>query len=220
MLPRLRARGHAVRAIDLPGHGEDRTPALRVGLGSYARRILDATAGFDGPPILVGHSMGGMAITQAAADAPARFAALVYLCAFAPRAGDRVVGLARGDRASLIPESTSLGLGTLRFREGQARPAFYGRCSEQDAAWAEARLRPDPLRPLLQGLAQPRAHGLPCGAIFCSEDRAISLERQRVMAERVGVRRTATIETDHSPFLSTPDALAGHLDALAPLAAG
>ena len=79
LLPPLRARGHTARAVDLPGHGEDRTPAWRIGLGSYARRIVDAAGALEVPPILVGHSMGGMAITQAAADAPTAFAGLVCL---------------------------------------------------------------------------------------------------------------------------------------------
>lgn len=213
MLPRLRDAGHEALAIDLPAHGEDRTPAWRVGLGRYARTIAAAAGPLSVPPILVGHSMGGMAITQAARSAPDRFAGLIYLCAFVPRTGDRVLALTRGD-VSVIPASTSVGFGRIHFRPERATEAFYGACTPEDAAWATARLRPDPAAPLLQALSGPDTR-LPRAAIFCSEDRAISLDRQRSMAARAGVERTELLETDHSPFLSTPDALAETLDRLA-----
>ena len=67
--PGLRAAGHDVEAIDLPGAGDDPTPVAEVTLDRYAQRVCEALA--DGPPaVLVGHSMGGMVITQAAARCP------------------------------------------------------------------------------------------------------------------------------------------------------
>ena len=66
--PGLRAAGHDVEAIDLPGAGENPTSVAEVALERYARRVCDALAA--GPPVLVGHSMGGIVITQAAATCP------------------------------------------------------------------------------------------------------------------------------------------------------
>ena len=66
----------------------------------------------------------------------------------------------------------------------RARAVFYGSCSEADAAWATARLRPDPPIPLLQRFVERNSHTLPRGYIECTEDRAISIERQRFMAGR------------------------------------
>jgi pimeloyl-ACP methyl ester carboxylesterase len=66
VLPGLRAAGHTVEAIDLPGHGEDKTPVAEVTLDAYADRVCGVLAA--GPPaVLVGHSMGGVVVTQAAA---------------------------------------------------------------------------------------------------------------------------------------------------------
>jgi len=69
--PGLRAAGHEVEAIDLPGQGDDPTPVAEVTLDGYAPRVCEALA--SGPrAVLVGHSMGGVVITQAAARCPER----------------------------------------------------------------------------------------------------------------------------------------------------
>ena len=52
-----------------------------------AAYVRDVIAGIDGPVILVGHSYGGMVITEAAAGNDA-VVGLVYVCAFAPEHGE------------------------------------------------------------------------------------------------------------------------------------
>lgn len=91
-LPGLRAAGHEVDAVDLPGSGEDPTPVSEVSLDAYADRVCSVLA--QGPPaVLVGHSMGGMVVTQAAARCPEHVAALVYVAAFLPADGQSLVDL-------------------------------------------------------------------------------------------------------------------------------
>jgi pimeloyl-ACP methyl ester carboxylesterase len=209
--PLLEAEGHRVVAIDLPGHGADTTPFFRIGLGSYARRIEDAARELPEPPVLVGHSMGGAAITRAASRVPERFRALVYLCAFVPLPGDSVVRLAREDARSQVPESILRRLLSVRLRRGTAEPLFYGECSPEDAAGAAARLRPDPSLPLFQKLALGQRIAAPRFYVACERDRALTIERQRAMASRAGIECVVTLDTDHSPFYSTPDELAHHL---------
>ena|ERR1700744_1712837 len=82
----LEAFGHEVQTLDLPGSGADLTPASEVSLESYGQRICEALA--DGPPaVLVGHSMGGMAVTQAAARMPEQIASLSDVAAVLPVVG-------------------------------------------------------------------------------------------------------------------------------------
>src|ERR1700736_4857114 len=71
----LKEAGHLVEAFDLPGMGDDHTSASEVSLDSYAARVCEALATSSEPAIVVGHSMGGIVVTQAAARCPACVAA-------------------------------------------------------------------------------------------------------------------------------------------------
>lgn len=212
LICRLRDCGHEVTAVDLPAHGEDRSSPLRASLGSYSKRIQCAVERCAEKPILVGHSMGGVAITMAALDAPGAVSALIYVCAFVPLPGESLMDLVRQDRASLIADSASFRPSGIRIRPENAKQLFYDRCSSADATWATERLRPDPWLPLFQRLPARSLPVMPRGYIECTEDKSISVDRQRTMAGRIAFDEIATLETDHSPFLSAPDLLAQGLD--------
>src|SRR4051794_1073601 len=77
----LRQRGHSVVAVDLRGSGGDRTPGEEVTLDAYAERVCEALAAGPEPAVLVGHSMGGVVITQAASRCPRQVSRLVYVAA-------------------------------------------------------------------------------------------------------------------------------------------
>ena len=106
--PELNLAGHMSVAIDLPGHGLNATvpesycsrpldpevfgkelsPIAGIGVDSYADAVIAAAdrakaMGAD-RVIAVGHSMGGVPITFAAAKSPEKFAGLVYLAAILP----------------------------------------------------------------------------------------------------------------------------------------
>jgi len=102
----LEAKGHRALAPDLPGHGNDGTPAATVTLKSYADGICEIARAEPEQVILVGHSMGGVAITQAAENCPKKIGALVFLCAFLPRNCDRLMTWASQDRESMVNPST------------------------------------------------------------------------------------------------------------------
>src|SRR4051812_19833258 len=80
----LDAARHSAEAFDLPGAGDDRTPVAGVTLEACVERTCGVLAAGPEPAILVGHSMGGMVVTQSAARCPERIALLVYVCAFLP----------------------------------------------------------------------------------------------------------------------------------------
>ena len=66
----LEGAGHTVEAFDLPGGGSDDTPVADVTLESCAARVGDVLGRRPEAAVLVGHSMGGIVITQAAATGP------------------------------------------------------------------------------------------------------------------------------------------------------
>jgi pimeloyl-ACP methyl ester carboxylesterase len=226
--PGLEAAGHAVETLDLPGSGEDRTPASDVTLDSYAQRICEVLA--DGPPaVLVGHSMGGMAITQAAARMPEQVTELVYVSAFLPVDGESLLELthrpeAAGDQiqANMVLDGDPPLTSTLP--DEAARVAVYGSCDDDAAAWALQHRRPQPLAPMgqpfrVQSDREEAFTALPRRYVVCLQDRCIMPAMQRFMLERAGCEPVIEINTDHAPFLSTSEELVSALDRLASLVA-
>jgi pimeloyl-ACP methyl ester carboxylesterase len=163
--------------------------------------------------------MGGFAISRAAASSPELFSTLVYLTAFVPVRGEWLIHLARQDPDSLLGQGTTFRPTHLHLRPERAKEMFYADCSDADVAWAMSRLRPDPLLPLFQRYPGHPESEVPRAYIECASDKAISLPRQRAMYRRLPFDRVVTMDTDHSPFLSAPDLLAGHLASLSELAA-
>jgi pimeloyl-ACP methyl ester carboxylesterase len=219
----LAGRGHAVATLDLPGAGDDPTPVAEVTLDAYARRICDALAAEPEPAVVVGHSMGGVAITQAAARCPERIARLVYVAAFLPDDGQSLVDLTK------LPEGAGDMVQENMVVEGEppvatmpaaaAREAFYGLCTPEQAAWATERLRPQPLAPFVTPVQLDRdgVAGPPRGYVIAAQDRAIPTALQRrLVADNPDVD-AVELDADHSPFLSRPAELA---DALERFAAG
>ena len=112
----------------MPGHGRDRAALATVTLKSYADRICGIAAAQPEPVILVGYSMGGVAIRQAAENCPKQIRALVYVCAFLPSNGDSLMSWASQDRESLVNPSAMAARedGVVDFKMEHSREAFFG----------------------------------------------------------------------------------------------
>ncbi len=216
--PLLAARGHRVVAPDLPGHGDDRTPLAQITLDAYAERERATIAAQPEAVVLVGHSMGGVVITAAAELIPERIRTLVYLTAFLIGDGEALLGASAGDPDSalvgnLVPDADFL---SLTVKPDAIVPAFYATSPADDAARAAARLVPQARAPLTDVLhyTPERAGRLPRVYIECLRDRAITPAAQRRMATARHCEKVFTLDTDHSPFYSAPEALAAHLAGL------
>jgi pimeloyl-ACP methyl ester carboxylesterase len=217
LIRELEDAGHTAVAFDLPGAGEDRTPVADVTLDAYAERVCDALGREEAPPVLVGHSMGGMAITQAAARCPDRIAVLIYVCAFLPADGQSLVDLTQlpegaGDmvQANMVVDGDPP---VATLPRDAAREAFYGACPEDRAVWGVERIAPQPLAPFVTPASlgdRPQA-GPPRYYIVTARDRAIPPALQRRMARERATADVVELDTDHSPFLSAPAKLASLL---------
>ena len=213
--PLLQSQGHRVITLDLPALGVDRTPLHSASLQSYADRVCEALRDCSESVCLVGHSMGGIAITQAAEALPHKVRMLVYLTAFLLPSGRTLLEEAQTDAGSAVlpnlvfaPDQSSATVKPEAIRE-----LFYADCSPSDLALAQTLLVPQAAAPFatpIQSTAE-RWGSVPRAYIECTADRAISLATQRAMQARLPCQRVLTMQTSHSPFLSQPEALAGHL---------
>ncbi len=108
VVPRLEQAGHTALAIDLPGHGRDWTPARDVSLQTYVDCVCGLLDTLPEPAILVGHSRGGIVISQAAESRPEKIKALVYLAAYLIPNGEAMLPTALSDTESLIVPNLTL----------------------------------------------------------------------------------------------------------------
>jgi pimeloyl-ACP methyl ester carboxylesterase len=223
VLPGLQAAGHRTEAIDLPGSGSDRTPVAEVTLAAYVERICGALE--EGPPaVVVGHSMGGMAISQAAADRPERFTALIYVAAFLPADGQSLMDLTALPEAADDQVQANLvvagGPPVATLPAEAARLALYGSCDREQLAWGVARLGPQAVAPFLAPLIvedrnRDAFSALARAYVLCKRDRAIPPELQTLMLSRAGCDRVVELDTDHCPWISRAEELVAVLDRLA-----
>ncbi len=229
--PGLTAAGHTAEAIDLPGAGADTTPVAEVTLARYGERVceaLDRTP--PGPPaILVGHSMGGMAVTQAAARRPDLIAGLIYAAAFVPAEGECLIDLTKRPEAGEDQVQANLvvaGDPPVATMSAQgARRSVCQLATDEQAAWADERRGPQPVLPFTQPLtiaadAAEAFAALPRAYVMCLQDRAIWPDLQRFMATRAGCDPVREIDTDHSVWLTAPEELVAALLAVAPALEG
>ena len=208
IVPRLEAAGHRAIAPNLPGMGGDPTPLEGIDLTSYADFTETLVRAQPEPVVLVGHSLGGLTISQTGERASDNVLGLVYLAAMLAPAGERppvpgtqstreALGRDTGVQTlPVVPEEVAIGL-------------FYNATDAETAKRAVARLTPQPVAPMNQPLATTDARygRLPRAYIECALDAAISLEGQRQMQVALPCDPVITLQTDHSPFFSAPDAL-------------
>ncbi|WP_172841069.1 alpha/beta fold hydrolase [Rhodovulum sp. P5] len=206
VLTPLERAGHAARAIDLPAAGLDPTPPEGVTMDDYRDAVV---AAITRPTILVGHSFGGMPITFAAAAAPEKIKALVYLTAWAPKEGDSARDLrARyGCRNLMSAMRLSEDKATSTFADETLEPLFYHDCPPGTVDYARDHLVPQATAP-----GHAPAPALPGGIarhyIRCTTDKIIPPEAQEDMSRDWPADCIHDIACGHSPFFAAPDRLA------------
>jgi pimeloyl-ACP methyl ester carboxylesterase len=146
---RLRKRGHIVFTPTLTGAGE-RSHLLRgdINLTTHVTDVLNVIRYEDlSDVVLLGHSYGGMVITQAADAIADRIAALVYLDAFVPEDGQSLFDLN-------IPANTQMFLERAGGNGGLLIPPppakAYFNVNDNDAARVDALAAPQPIGTMIE----------------------------------------------------------------------
>jgi pimeloyl-ACP methyl ester carboxylesterase len=215
VVPLLEAEGHSVDAVDLPGRGGNPAPPAEMTLEANARHVAERVRAAGGPVVLVGHSMGGMAVTQAAELDPERIRALVYVAAFLPADGQSLPALAEGADESLVTPNTLVdeATGLCTVAEEVLRDAFFGEAAPEDAAREAARLVPESLAAIGApvSITEERAGSVRRVYVECLRDRALPIRKQRELVAARPCERVLSLDTDHLPMVSRPRELAAHL---------
>jgi len=217
----LEANGHTVETLDLPGSGDDQTPLEDVTLAACAERVCDQLRQRDEPAVLVGYSMGGVVITQAASDCPGHVRSLIFAAAFMPANGQSLLDLAglpegKDDmvQANVIVEGDPP---VARLPAKASMQATFQCCTPEQARAAVARQRPQPVAPFATpvDIDEAALAAIPRSYVFTARDQAIPPALQRRMIAEHPCRRVIELDTDHAPYLSMTDEFVAALDSLA-----
>jgi pimeloyl-ACP methyl ester carboxylesterase len=176
-----------------------------------AQYVRDVIASIDGPVVLVGHSYGGIVITEAAAG-NAQVVGLVYVAAFSPDTGEDAFTLSGKFPGSTLGEAIAAYPVSSGGNELVIRPEVFGEQFAADvdddlATLMAATQRPVTQAALTEGLptATPAWRTIPSWFVFGSGDRNIPAELIRFMADRAGARTVTEIPgASHAVAVSHP----------------
>ncbi|MET8358940.1 alpha/beta hydrolase [Micromonospora sp. NPDC005171] len=179
-----------------------------------AAYVRDVVRWIGGPVVLVGHSYGGMVITQAAAgDTSVR--ALVYVNAFAPDTGESAMTLSAKFPGSTLADTlvqypVSTGGNEVAIGQDQYHAQFCADASDDMAALMARTQRPiteEGLGGKLTG--DPAWRSLPSWFVFGDADKNIPAEVHRFMAERANPRgQREVVGGSHAMTVARPSEVA------------
>jgi pimeloyl-ACP methyl ester carboxylesterase len=198
--------------------GADPTPLAETDFMAWTRSVAGVVESLDAPVVLVGHSRGGVVISQAAELVPDRIGLNVYLTAILMRDGESAM-----QSSGLVPadalrerafEPTDDGLA---FKVLPDLAFSYGRSPPHRVERALAQMTPEPLFALTTPLRlSPERYGRVRRAyIECLGDETVPLALQRAMQAREPCELVRAIDTDHCPAYSAPETVADALHGLA-----
>ena len=160
----------------------------------------------DGPAILVGHSYGGVVITEAGNDP--KVAGLVYIAAFAPDKGESVSALIKDPQPGApVPPILPPRDGYLFLDKAKFAASFAADVSEEAAAFMADSQVPWGLEALGGTISEPAWKKKPSWYLVSTEDKMIPPDAQRAMSKRAG-SKVVEVKGSHAVYVSQPQAVA------------
>lgn len=170
------------------------------------KRAIDA---IDGPVLLVGHSYGGVVITEAGTDP--KVAGLVYITAFAPDKGESVSSLiANPPPGAPVPPILPPKDGFLFLDRSKFEAAFAADVGAKEAAFMADSQVPWGVAALTGSVTQPAWRSKPSYYLVATDDHMIPVPAQRSMAERAGAT-VAEAAGSHALYVSKPKEVAAFI---------
>jgi len=202
----------------LQAHGVQATaPANPLrGISIDSAYIASVLEQIPGPVLAVGHSYGGAVITNAATNAN-NVVGLVYVAAFAPDEGERLIEIESDSKDSvlntaLVPLQYPTGQGEETAVEFAIDPAKFHDAFAADLPAEQTAVMAATQRPVAElGFSEPSGEpawkNLPSWAVVPTGDKAAGADVVRSMAERAGATITE-VEGSHVIMMSQPQVVA------------
>jgi pimeloyl-ACP methyl ester carboxylesterase len=192
VIPLLLDGGLRVTAVQLP----------LTSLNDDVATVKRAIALEDGPIILVGHSYGGVVITQAGGDP--KVAGLVYIAAFAPDVGQSVGSLgASVEPAPMGSEVRPDSQGFLKLTESGVKNDFAQDLTPIEKAILFAAQAPTAAGAFGANVSVASWKDKPSWYLVATADRAIPPSLERAMAKAINAK-TVEIASSHVAMLARP----------------
>jgi pimeloyl-ACP methyl ester carboxylesterase len=192
----LRKDGYDVSIVQNP------TTSLADDVAATKRVLAEQKS----PVILVGHSYGGVVITEAGNDP--KVAGLVYIAAFAPDRGESVGALIKDPPPNApVPPILPPQQGFLALDKAKFAASFAADVSPEKAEFMANSQVPWGVEALNGSISQPAWKTKPSWYLVATEDRMIPPAAQRFMSQRAGA---SVVESkgSHAIYVSQPEAVA------------
>jgi pimeloyl-ACP methyl ester carboxylesterase len=223
--PLLKDKGYKVIALDVSGSGNDTAKLENNTLDDDVAIVMNAANAVNGKVILLGHSSGGIIISQAAELLGTnKVDKLIYLDAFLPQNGESVFSLAeklvkRNQPSRVSNTSTSerfifsIDNKSFRWNPGLVEQLLYHDCSQQDISFAKAHLSWQSVATLSTPvhLTDSVYGAIKKYYILCTQAR--DLDKSSLTSD-VHCEKVYQLPSSHSAFFSMPEKLVAILESL------
>lgn len=204
MVEPLAAAGVRSRAVELPSCRDQPLDTSPLGdLYDDVAAVRSALAEEDEPTVLLGHSYGGVVITEAGHGVP-NVRHLGYLASVLPDVGESQASLVGGGPAPWLDPGAD---GTIGVLADSVRELFVNDCDQETADHAVERLTRQSMVVFGQPVRAAAWRETPSTSFVCAGDLAIPAIAQREWAARAGLG-VVEVAAGHHPFLSRPDEFA------------
>jgi pimeloyl-ACP methyl ester carboxylesterase len=196
----LKKEGHEVVVVQNP------TISLADDVAVTRRAIASAR----GPVVLVGHSYGGVVVTEAGNDP--KVSGLVYIAAFAPDKGESVNSLIKDPPPGApVPPILPPQEGFLFLDRSKFQASFAADVGAETADFMGASQVPWGVDALAGAVSSPAWKTKPSFYLVATDDHMIPPPAQRAMAKRAGSTVTE-VAGSHAVYVSRPSSVAGLID--------
>ena len=192
----LKKDGYTVSVVQNP------TSSLADDVAATKRVLSGETK----PVILVGHSYGGVVITEAGNDP--KVAGLVYIAAFAPDKGESVAALIKNPvPGAPVPPILPPQDGYLLLDKAKFAASFAADLPKEKADFMANSQVPWGLDALNGAISEPAWKSKPSWYLVATDDRMIPPPAQQLMSKRAG-STVVEVKGSHAVYVSKPEEVA------------